>query len=179
MLNRAVVAAEATVPPTVALAVGAPEPVPGAHRVVGAVGQPVASDGYWARSSRACKVLVGAVGETTSAVGVVLVIRMVQGAVGVEMSPLELTQASTELASVLMSVCGTIAVALVGGAELATPVVVLTRFAAFRKACAKPEAAQAVVALLTTVQAAVASLLFAGALMFTVVPLTVMKPLSA
>ena len=77
-------------------------------------------------------------------------------------------QASTELASVLMSTCGTIAVELVGGAELATPVVELTRFAAFRKACAKPEAAQLAVTLGLVplfVQAAVAALLFAGALM--------------
>jgi hypothetical protein len=63
----------------------------------------------------------------------------------------------------------------------------LTKFAAFRKACAKPEAAQPVVIMLglvpLVVQAAVAALLFAGALMFTTavlpLPVVVMKPLSA
>jgi hypothetical protein len=67
-----------------------------AHGVVGAVEQPVASDGYWARSSRACKVFVGAAGEV-SWVGVVLVISVVQAEL---LLPEELMQASTELASV-------------------------------------------------------------------------------
>ena len=147
----------------------------------------VAIDGYWARSSRACKVLLGAVAPKTSAVGVVLVISVAQGPV--TRFPEELTQASTELASVLMSACGTVTVTVepLATAPLAIPVVELTRFAAFRKACAKPEAAQPVVIMLglvpLVVQAGVAALLFAGALMLTTVlaplPVVVMNWLSA
>jgi hypothetical protein len=151
--------------------------------VAPAVGQPFAIDGYRAKSSRACKVLAGAVGEASS-VGVVLVISVVQAEL---LLPEELMQASTELASVLMSARGTVTVTVepLATVVLANPVVGLTRFAAFRKACAKPEAAQPVVIMLglvpLVVQAAVAALLLAGALMLTVVELGVMlmKPLSA
>ena len=108
-------AAEGTVPPTVPFPVGGPEPAPGRHAVAGAVEQPVASDGYWARSSRACKVLAGGVGEV-SWVGVVLVISVAQGEPDTRL-PEELMQASTVLASVLMSICGTIAVELLGEVE--------------------------------------------------------------
>ena len=111
--------------------------------------------------------LVGAVGEATSAVGVVLVISVVHAVLEL---PAELMQASTELASVLMSCCGTVAVVEpLEKVVLTVPVLELTSSAAFRKACARPEAAQAVVALLTTVQVAVAALFFAGALMLTTV----------
>ena len=147
--------------------------------------EPSAIDGYWAKSSRACKVLVGAVAEASS-VGFVLVIRVVQAEL---LLPVELMQASTELPSVLMSAWGTVTVTVepLATVELGTPVVVLTRFAAFRKACARPEAAQPVVIMFgvvpLVVQAAVAALLFAGALMLTTalapLPVVVMKPLSA
>jgi hypothetical protein len=60
-------------------------------------------------------VLVGAFGDASNAVGgVVSVIRLVQG---VLLLPEELTHASTELASVLMSACGTTAEELFGRAE--------------------------------------------------------------
>lgn len=51
----------------------------------------------------------------------------------------------------------------------------LTRLAALRKACAKPAALQLVVCPLVSVQLEVAALMLAGALMFTVVPSTVMN----